>query len=71
MITERQAEALAWGRQAYGKQLRKRLNTRPETLPIGYRHLYWHPFGRQDWNEYMRILRRMLWQGKLERMESK
>ena len=64
-LTKHQYEAYHWGRANYGNQLKRRLSTRPETLPVGYHHVWFAPFGRPDWNEYMRILRRLYWQGKI------
>jgi len=64
-LTPRQAAALAWGKQAFGRRLKARLKSRPEELPLGYRHIWFNPFGIAEWNEHMRILHRMAWQGKL------
>jgi hypothetical protein len=64
-LTPCQRVAVQWARTSYGVRWRQRLKGRPEELPIGFRHCYWHPFGREDWNDYMRVLRRLYWQGRL------
>lgn len=64
-LTPRQLEAVSWVKQAYGKRWRRRLSTRPEELPVGYRHFWRYPFGIVEWNEHIRIARRVFWQGKI------
>lgn len=64
-LTVRQAEAIAWCKSAFQRNWKKRLNQRPEALPEGYRHFWAHPFGVPEWNEFIRIARRALWQGKV------
>ena len=64
-MTERQLQAINWVKSHYGRQWRKRLLLRPEELPKGYRHVWKYPFGIPEWNENIRIARRVLWQGKI------
>lgn len=64
-LTPRQKQAVDWVKSHYGRQWHKRLSTRPESLPIGYRHLWYYPFGILEWNENIRIARRVFYQGKV------
>ena len=64
-LTPRQTEAINWVKASYGKLWRKRLSTRPEELQPCYRHFWYRPFGIQEWNEHIRIARRVMWQGKI------
>ena len=64
-LTPRQQKAVEWLLANYGKKARKRLLSRPEDLPEGYRHFWQFPFGIPEWNEHIRIARRVLWQGKV------
>ena len=63
-LTERQTEAVNWVKSNY-HHWRKRLMSRPEELPKSYRHFWRYPFGIHEWNEHIRIARRVLWQGKI------
>ena len=64
-LTPRQMQAINWVKASYGRRWRKRLQDRPEDLPMGYKHCYYKPFGIPEWNEHIRIARRVLWQGKI------
>ena len=64
-LTSRQREAIDWVRSAYGRNAKTRLSSRPEELPLGCRHFWRYPFGIPEWNEHIRISRRLLWQGKI------
>ena len=70
-LTARQQEAVNWVKATYGRRARKRLMTRPEELPTRYRHLWYRPFGIPEWNEHIRIARRLLWQGKAFKKEAR
>lgn len=64
-LTKRQQEALDWGKANYGRKLKHRLSSRYDELPKAYRQFWHNPFGISEWNEHMRILRRIFWQGKI------
>ena len=64
-LTSRQQKAFDWVNAQYGRKARARLLTRPEELPIRYRDFWRFPFGILEWNEHIRIDRRLLWQGKI------
>jgi len=65
-LTPRQAEAVNWARASFTPyKLKEKLENRPEQLPKGYRHFWRYPFGISEWNEHIRLLRRLYWQGKI------
>ena len=64
-MTDRQKEAIAWMKANYGRKWKQRLQWRPEELPLHYRGFWYKPFGIKEWNDHMRIARRLLWQGKI------
>jgi hypothetical protein len=63
-LTAYETEALQWGRNNYQRGLKKRLRATRESRPKGSEHFYDSPFGREDWNGYIRTLRQMLSDGK-------
>ena len=66
--SDAECEAVRWARSAYWPRWRTRLRTRPETMREDLRHFYYHPFGRADWNEYMKLARR--WIARNEKLPS-
>ena len=66
--SDAECEAVRWARSAYWPLWRTRLRTRPETMREDLRHFYYHPFGRADWNEYMKLARR--WIARNEKLPS-
>jgi len=59
--TEAERDAVQWMRVNFGRIWKARLRTTPDMLRPENRHFYWHPFGREDWNEIIATARAYLW----------
>lgn len=72
-LTSHQRQAIDWLVSSYGtgRKLKDRLSTRPESIPIGYQHLWFRPFGIAEWNKYIRVGRRLYYQGRIQFTEKK
>ncbi len=65
ILTPRQSEAVKWATNLTPSHRKHMLQARPEDLPKNYRKFWRYPFGIPEWNENVRLLRRLYWQGKI------
>lgn len=73
-LTSKEQEAVAWARQGYCHWRKRFSETRNEHMANRPAHTpedrwqYWydHPFGRPDWNEYVKTLHRLFATGALK-----
>lgn len=61
-VTRQQQVAIQWARQGYGLRWKRRI-CQPPSSRLDLRRFYLAPFGREDWNDYMRVLHRLAWRG--------